>query len=820
MAHDGLVIRLIITWLSGQLHHFAWSFAYYSQQRSPTSSSLLSFSSFPPSARPTPVSSSWNDNNLYHRSSRQSSRVVLNSANSYAEEHNDNDDDILLQPPLFIDRATNSLTQQRQLLLESKELDEMISKSLLSNSIDRVKKKIFQNATNDDDSGSIIINNDELLKRIVLEGMKYQQSYATQQQLKYDESGTITPKIIQYQRLEKVPGCIATVYLQTALIPIRTDNSYNNSTANDDYMTKYRVHLSGTADALLSRGLLAILADIFSNGQSMSEADDGSAANNNTAVATTTEITSDGSIITVEQILNLNPEMLTTLLGLSSILSRGRNDGVASMVRVIQRQIKSLIHDKNATSSADDGSSSVVTTNSSDVHRPFPPIIDNENNIVTTMTQRRPTVAMLLSGGVDSSVALHLLLQQEYNVTAFYLRIWLEDELSHLGECPWEDDIANCVAVCNHAPGHVPLVIVSLGTEYRDTVIQYTIDEAKRGRTPNPDIMCNSRVKFGCFLEYIQQHSDTMDFDYIASGHYAQLIDDDDDDDKDLLLLSTTHDDNDSIQQQKQQMKKRLLLRAPDPIKDQSYFLCTLTQTQLANVLFPIGSYQKSEVRELAIKFELPNSNRPDSQGLCFLGKVKFDDFIASYLGTHPGDVIDALTGEIIGTHNGLWYHTIGQRKGIGKVITPLATAKGPWYVVAKDQSRNVVYVSNRYDEEEFELARCEFEVEDVRWISGQIPEVMHNTEMNGSDKWNVVQMDYKIRHGPRIVTGTFELINDGSCGYICLDEKDGGLAPGQYVVFYRVGSMECLGAGVISERHWTTFLKMYDEDVVAVGAE
>jgi len=818
MAHDGLVIRLIITWLSGQLHHFAWSFA--------------SFSSFPPSARPTPVSSSSNNikkNNihvhyykdLYHRG-WQSSKV-LNLATNYSDEHNDNDDDIL-HPPLFIDRTNNSLTQQQQLLLETKELDEKIISQSISNSIDRVKKKIFQNATNDDDSGSIIIN-DELLKRIVQEGMKYQQSFATQQQSKFDETGTITPKIIQYQRLEKVPGCIATVYLQTALIPITTDNSFNNSTANDDDMTKYRVHLSGTADALLSRGLLAILADIFSNGQSMLEADDGSAANNNTAVATTTEITSDGSIITVEQILNLNPEMLTTLLGLSSILSRGRNDGVASMVRVIQRQIKSLIHDKNATSSDDDGSSSVVATNSGDVHRPFPPIIENENNIVTTMTQRRPTVAMLLSGGVDSSVALHLLLQQKYNVTAFYLRIWLEDELSHLGECPWEDDIANCVAVCNHAPGHVPLVIVSLGTEYRDTVIQYTIDEAKRGRTPNPDIMCNSRVKFGCFLEYIQQHSDTMDFDYIASGHYAQLIDDDDDDDddddnKDLLLLSTTHDDNDSIQQQKQQMKKRRLLRAPDPIKDQSYFLCTLTQTQLANVLFPIGSYQKSEVRELAIKFELPNSNRPDSQGLCFLGKVKFDDFIASYLGTHPGDVIDALSGEIIGTHNGLWYHTIGQRKGIGKVITPLATAKGPWYVVAKDQSRNVVYVSNRYDEEEFELARCEFEVEDVKWISGQIPEGMHNTEMNGSDKWNVVQMDYKIRHGPRIVTGTFELINDGSCGYICLDEKDGGLAPGQYVVFYRVGSMECLGAGVISERHWTTFLKMYDEDVVAVGAE
>jgi tRNA-specific 2-thiouridylase len=808
MVHHGLVIRLIITILSGQLHHFAWSFAY---QRS---HNTASFSSTPPSARPTPIVSSWsndiNNNYLHHRRCWQSSKI--NSANN-AEEYDDNDD---ILPPLFIDRTNDSVTHQRQILEETK-LDEVIPQSL-SNSIDRVKKKIFQ-PTN---YGSVnsYITNDELLKRIVQEGINYQQRYTQQQQQqqqqsKLNQSDTDAPMILQYQRLEKVPGCIATVYLQTTLIPLTTDDDLSSSsdssssTASND-MTKYRVLLSGTADALLSRGLLAILADIFSNGRSMMDAAD----NSSTAIVSTITTTHDSrssSIITAEQVLNINPDMITTQLGLSSILSRGRNDGVASMVRVIQQQIKSLILEKIEN--------------------------ENNNNITTTQQQRRPTVAMLLSGGVDSSVALHLLLQQNYNVTAFYLRIWLEDELSHLGECPWEDDIANCVAVCNHqstAPTdgqqqqHVPLVIVSLGTEYRDTVIQYTIDEAKRGRTPNPDIMCNSRVKFGCFLEYIhqQQQDNAMDFDYIASGHYAQLIDadaDDDDDDKDLLL-STTYDHGGAMQQQKQQKKKkkkrRLLLRAPDPIKDQSYFLCTLTQKQLTNVLFPIGSYTKSEVRELATQFQLPNRNRPDSQGLCFLGKVKFDTFIASYLGTQPGDVIDAFTGESIGTHNGLWYHTVGQRKGIGKVISPLATARGPWYVVAKDQGRNLVYVSNRYDEDEFVVPRCEFEVEDVTWISGQIPKEMYNTtQMNNGAQWNVVRMDYKIRHGPRIVSGTFELINDvGSCGYICLDEKDGGLAPGQYVVFYRVDSMECLGAGVISERHWTTFLKMYDEDVVVAS--
>ena len=576
------------------------------------------------------------------------------------------------------------------------------------------------------------------MKQIVQEGIKFKQTQSNTNDNASDAS-TLSSE------MERVPGCIATVHLQTTLI-----NISDNKSSKDP--KDYRVNIDGNADALLSGGLLAILADIFSGNKSDVD---------------------NTKVVSASDILKLDLETLTTSIGLQSILSRGRNDGMASMVRVVQQQIQSLLDCED-----DVDNSKVIqllesTTSSSH--------IDNHD------TTNKPSVAMLLSGGVDSSVALHLLLRQNYNVTAFYLRIWLEDELAHLGECPWEDDLQVCQEVCEHA-GNVPLETVSLGKEYRESVVQYTIEEAQRGRTPNPDIMCNSRVKFGCFLDYIEESG--MEFDYIASGHYARLED------------VTEHD----------MPTKKRLFRAPDPVKDQSYFLCALTQQQLSKVIFPIGTYQKSEVRELASHFQLPNRNRPDSQGLCFLGKVKFDDFLSSYLGNRPGDVVDALNGEVIGRHNGLWYHTVGQRKGIGKVMFPLATARGPWYVVAKDQSQDIVYVSNRYDEEDFAKARSEFEVEDVRWILGGTPTEMIIDDSSENGHWKEVRIDMKIRHGPRIVKGSLLLKDDGLTGNVCLDIKDGGLAPGQYVVFYRLDTDECLGAGVISEKHWSKYLQDYQE--------
>jgi tRNA (5-methylaminomethyl-2-thiouridylate)-methyltransferase len=468
------------------------------------------------------------------------------------------------------------------------------------------------------------------------------------------------------------------------------------------------------------------------------------------------------------------------MLGLRQVLSHGRNDGLASMMSVVRGQIRRLLG-----MSSNEKEEMEVEEGANHVPQQQQPMQNGK--------KKGPTVAMLLSGGVDSSVALNLLVREGYDVTAFYLKIWLEDELAHLGQCPWEDDYSVCRAVCEQAG--VPLETVSLQKQYRDRVISYTVEEARKGRTPNPDIMCNSRVKFGCFYDAIADRG----FDYVASGHYAQLVEGG---------AEEEDGDGETAPQPQRRRRQMHLLRAPDPVKDQTYFLCALTQEQLSRVKFPIGSYLKSEVRDLAQQFQLPNRNRPDSQGLCFLGKVKFDEFINAYLGTDPGDIVDATTGRVIGRHNGLWYHTVGQRKGIGKVLHPKETAKGPWYIVAKDQERNIVIASNEYDQEAFEEARSDFYVEDITWVAGSPPSRL--IHQSGDKRWNDGRFTMKIRHGPTLVNGTLTLDDndaDGASGNVHLDTKDKGLAPGQYCVFYNMDDDECLGAGVISERHWAKLL-------------
>jgi tRNA-5-taurinomethyluridine 2-sulfurtransferase len=527
---------------------------------------------------------------------------------------------------------------------------------------------------------------------------------------------------------QKVPGCVANVYVRTVLMA--TDHAEEGQEEN----SRNRVMLQGTADAVLSRGLLALLASILSCGS-------------------------------VEQILQLPSYDVANRLGLRVALSPGRNDGLASMLRTVQDQIQELLVQSNSTSSSEEVASSTEATPLQSQHI-FRKEIAVSGNVISAeaATSKPPSVALLLSGGVDSSVALNLLVQGGFNVTAFYLKIWLEDELSHLGECPWEDDYRMCVAVCSQAG--VPLESISLQQAYKDRVISYTIRKAVEGWTPNPDVMCNSRVKFGCFYDAIA----TRDFDFVATGHYAQLVRDND---SGLVRL----------------------FRALDPVKDQSYFLCALTQDQLQRVLFPIGHLQKSAVRQLAEDLGLPNRHRRDSQGLCFLGKVKFEDFLGAYLGDRPGNIVDAATGQILGRHKGVWYHTVGQRKGIGKVLYPLATSRGPWYVVAKDPRHDIVFCSNQYDDEVFASSRSEFTVESIQWIAGNPPVLKVDDRLT-----------MKTRHGPKLVTGSLTMIDSaGLAGDVKLDHKDSGLAPGQYVAFYV--DDECLGGGVISESHWAKFL-------------
>lgn len=347
-------------------------------------------------------------------------------------------------------------------------------------------------------------------------------------------------------------------------------------------------------------------------------------------------------------------------------------------------------------------------------------------------------IAVLLSGGVDSSVALRLVKQAGHrNVTAFYLKIWLEDELAYLGNCPWEADLNYGRAVCEQAG--VPLNVISLQTEYQERVAAAAVEELRAGRTPSPDIWCNQRIKFGLFFEKID-----ADFDKIVSGHYSQV---------------------------EERGNLCLLKRSPDPVKDQTYFLCALSQKQLRRLWFPIGHLRKEEVRRLAREYDLPNRDRKDSQGICFLGKIKYPEFVRHHLGERAGEIVELETGRTLAEHRGFWFYTIGQRKGI-------SLAGGPWYVVKKDVAANRVYVahSDRY----LNHARSQFTANPVNWIAGE-PERLN--------------LQARVRHGPRLIDCQLRPL-EGRRWEVTLTEPDQGIASGQSAVFY--DGEYCLGGGVI----------------------
>ncbi|QQS35549.1 MAG: tRNA 2-thiouridine(34) synthase MnmA [Ignavibacteriales bacterium] len=344
-------------------------------------------------------------------------------------------------------------------------------------------------------------------------------------------------------------------------------------------------------------------------------------------------------------------------------------------------------------------------------------------------------IAVLLSGGVDSSVALRLLKEEGHDLTAYYLKIWLQDEFSFLGDCPWEEDLKYARDVCDQAD--VELKVLPLQEEYWASVVSYTIDEIKEGRTPNPDIYCNSLIKFGQFYEKIDSS-----FDKVASGHYAGVINE-----NDLYKLKCS----------------------PDPVKDQTYFLAYLTQAQISRALFPLNKYMKKDVRELAEKYSLPTMHRRDSQGICFLGQIKFNEFVKHHLGEIPGDIIDVDSGKILGKHHGYYYFTIGQRSGLG-------LSGGPWYVVNKDVKENLIYISR---ENKAMRERKIFDVGKFNWIA---------------DKPSGKNLRVKIRHGARFYDCSLEIEKEE--GIVRLKEADQGIAPGQFAVFYE--NDYCLGGAVI----------------------
>ncbi len=352
-------------------------------------------------------------------------------------------------------------------------------------------------------------------------------------------------------------------------------------------------------------------------------------------------------------------------------------------------------------------------------------------------------IAVLISGGVDSAIAVHRLLEQGHTLHLFYIRIDGEN-----GDCSAEEDIEMCSFIARRYG--LPFDVVSLNDEYWENVMQYALDTVRRGLTPNPDIMCNRIIKFGYF-EQRWGHA----FDRTATGHYATTVERDGE-----VWLGT----------------------AVDPVKDQTDFLARITYDQLRHLVFPVGELPKSRVRELAIECRMPNAYRKDSQGICFLGKINYNDFIRRHLGERPGPIVELETGRKLGEHRGYWFHTIGQRKGLG-------LSGGPWYVVRKNIHDNVIYVSQGYGTDK------------------QYGDTLHLTEMHfiTRDPWpgscDAVEVSFKNRHAPAFTPGLLTRTPDAGGGEYVLKslEPVQGIAPGQFAVIYDRDHRLCFGSGIIT---------------------
>lgn len=359
-------------------------------------------------------------------------------------------------------------------------------------------------------------------------------------------------------------------------------------------------------------------------------------------------------------------------------------------------------------------------------------------------------IAVLLSGGVDSSVVVYELVSHGLHPDCFYINIGPEDiqqegeqgsGMSGQWDCTSEEDLEMATAVARRYG--LSLEVVDCHRDYWDRVTQYTMDKVRAGLTPNPDVMCNRLIKFGAFHEK-RGH----DYDLIATGHYAQTEVDEE--------------------------ERKWLVTSPDPVKDQTDFLAQIYDWQLRKALFPIGHYVKDEVRVIAEREHLASAHRRDSQGICFLGKVNYNDYLRRYLGEKPGDVVEQETGRKIGEHRGLWFHTIGQRKGLG-------FGGGPWFVVRKDILNNVLYVSHGYDPET--AYRQDFPVRDMHWLTSPA---------------EPGRVTIKIRHTPDYLPATLARREDGDW-LVRADAPIHGVAPGQFCVVYDSRHHRCYGSGEIA---------------------
>lgn len=351
-----------------------------------------------------------------------------------------------------------------------------------------------------------------------------------------------------------------------------------------------------------------------------------------------------------------------------------------------------------------------------------------------------------MSGGVDSSVAALLLIQQGYEVEGLFMKNWEEDDDSEY--CTAKADLADAQSVCDHLG--IKLHTANFSAEYWDGVFEHFLNEYKAGRTPNPDILCNREIKFKAFLEYAL----ALGADSIATGHYVR---------------------------REQRQGQTFLLKGLDPNKDQSYFLSAVNEACLKQSLFPVGELEKSEVRAIASAAGLATSAKKDSTGICFIGERKFKDFLQQYLPAQPGD-IESVDGEHLGRHQGLMYHTYGQRQGLG--IGGLRNhTEEPWYVTGKDLVRNVLLVAQGNDHPA--LFSTGLIASQVAWINEQQPAMP-------------LVCTAKIRYRQQDQACEVSLVDPSRPDQVAVTFQDAqrAVTPGQAIVFYQ-GEV-CLGGGVI----------------------
>ena len=356
------------------------------------------------------------------------------------------------------------------------------------------------------------------------------------------------------------------------------------------------------------------------------------------------------------------------------------------------------------------------------------------------MDNSKIKVVVGISGGVDSSVAALLLKQQGYDVVGIFMKNW--DETDDDGVCTAEEDYKDAVAVANEIG--IDYYSINFEKEYYDRVFTYFLDEYKKGRTPNPDIMCNKEIKFKAFLDFAMK----LGADYVATGHYARI-----------------ERGDDGVK----------LLRGLDNNKDQTYFLSQLTQDQIKNVMFPVGELQKKEVREIAKKYNLATADKKDSTGICFIGERNFNEFLSHYLPAKQGNIVD-VDGNIMGKHNGLMYHTIGQRRGLG-----IGGDGAAWFVCGKNLEKN-------------ELIVCQGEDNPLLY-SNKLYASKFETSLNHLDR-NEFDCTAKFRYRQKDIKSDVKFIDDTHVEVTYDDTK--AVTPGQAAVFY--DGEVCIGSAIIDE--------------------